>query len=131
MAEEIIKVIDALCEKFGIAVDWTAENIMPYIQELFSKVVLWKMWNAIVAIIICTILIVGASFAICKICKIVKDFKYGWDDDFWHPWVTALFIAVIAISSIVLICNGYSLIKTLIFPDLVMLEYVQKLLSSK
>lgn len=37
MSEEIIKVLDNLGEKFGIAVDWTSQNIMPYIQELMNR----------------------------------------------------------------------------------------------
>ena len=29
VSEQIIQVIDALCEKFGIAIDWTTQNIIP------------------------------------------------------------------------------------------------------
>lgn len=38
MSQEIIKVLDNLCEKFGIAIDWTSQNVKPYLQELFCKV---------------------------------------------------------------------------------------------
>lgn len=37
MSEQVISVIDVICDKFGIAIDWTSENILPYIQELFQK----------------------------------------------------------------------------------------------
>ena len=33
-SEQIIEVLNALCEKFGIAIDWTAENVMPYLTDL-------------------------------------------------------------------------------------------------
>lgn len=37
ISNEIIKVLDALCDKFGIAVDWSSDNIVPYIEILFEK----------------------------------------------------------------------------------------------
>lgn len=30
MAEQIVEVLNALCEKFGIAVDWSSENVVSY-----------------------------------------------------------------------------------------------------
>lgn len=32
MSVEVIKVLDALVEKFGIAIDWTSANVLPYLQ---------------------------------------------------------------------------------------------------
>ena len=37
MSEKIIKVIDALADKFGLAIDWTSANVMPYVQDLTGK----------------------------------------------------------------------------------------------
>ena len=51
MANEIIKVLDELCNKFGIVVDWTDQNVLPYIQELSTKCVNWKMGISIAYLI--------------------------------------------------------------------------------
>lgn len=32
MSEEIIKVLDYICEQLGIAIDWTAENVWPQVR---------------------------------------------------------------------------------------------------
>ena len=37
MSEEIIKVLDELGKRFGIALDWSNQNIMPYLQELLKS----------------------------------------------------------------------------------------------
>lgn len=37
MGEEIIKVLDALAEKFGLAIDWTSNNVIPYLETLCGK----------------------------------------------------------------------------------------------
>lgn len=34
MSEDIIKVLDNLAQKFGIAIDWTSQNAMPYLEDL-------------------------------------------------------------------------------------------------
>ncbi len=43
MSEEIIKVLDALAEKFGLVIDWTAVNVIPYIKELCIKCVNYEI----------------------------------------------------------------------------------------
>ena len=37
MSEEIIKVLDELGKRFGIVIDWSNQNIMPYLQELLKS----------------------------------------------------------------------------------------------
>lgn len=39
MNNTIIEILNYLGEKFNIAIDWTSENVVPYIQELFNKFV--------------------------------------------------------------------------------------------
>ena len=43
ISDEIIKVLDALCDKFGIAVDWSSENVLPYIETLMDKCVTYEI----------------------------------------------------------------------------------------
>lgn len=37
MSEEVIKILDALAEKFGLAIDWTSANVLPYLQQLLPS----------------------------------------------------------------------------------------------
>ena len=37
IADTIIAVINSLCEKFGIVFDWSAENILPKVQDLITR----------------------------------------------------------------------------------------------
>ena len=55
MSEEIIKVLDALAEKFGLAVDWTASNVIPYLEQLCGKYVNYEMVTSIVWIVLSSI----------------------------------------------------------------------------
>ena len=43
VSSEIIEVLDYLGEKFGIAIDWTSNNVLPYLQTLADKFIKWEI----------------------------------------------------------------------------------------
>lgn len=51
MSEEIIKVLDVLAEKFGIAIDWTSANIIPYLEQLCNKYVNYEITTSIISLL--------------------------------------------------------------------------------
>ena len=46
-SDEIIKILDALCEKFGMAIDWTTENITPYLENLAGRIISFEISTSI------------------------------------------------------------------------------------
>ena len=58
MSDEIIKVFEYLGGKFGIAIDWTNSNVMPYLQQLFEKFIKWEIATSIAWIVIAIIPII-------------------------------------------------------------------------
>lgn len=52
ISSEIIKVLDYLGEKFGIAIDWTSKNVLPYLQALVDKFIKWEISTSIVWIVL-------------------------------------------------------------------------------
>lgn len=59
VSNQIIEVLNEICNKFGLAIDWTSKNVQPYLQELMAKCVAYKfatsiMW-LIFGILVCTI----------------------------------------------------------------------------
>jgi len=49
VSDQIIKVLDKIAEQFGMAIDWTKENIVPYIQDLVSRYAQMQVISNIVA----------------------------------------------------------------------------------
>ena len=45
-SEELIKVLEYLGGKIGIAIDWTSANMLPYLQELCEKIVAYEIWTS-------------------------------------------------------------------------------------
>lgn len=43
MSEEIIKVFDYIGDKLGIAIDYTQENIQPYLEDLWHRYITYEI----------------------------------------------------------------------------------------
>ena len=74
MDNEICNVIDKLAEKFGIAVNWGNENIMPYIQDLITRYSKFEIASAAIGSIICFILVI---LCITGIVHSIENIKRG------------------------------------------------------
>lgn len=42
-SQQFIKILDAMCDKVGVAIDWGNANILPHVQELATKVVHYEI----------------------------------------------------------------------------------------
>lgn len=69
MSDEIIKILDELAQKFGVAIDWTSDNVVPYLQDLLSRFTLYEMLTSIIYITVALALIIGCSIGIPKVVK--------------------------------------------------------------
>lgn len=90
MSAEVIKVFDYLGEKLGIAIDWTQENVMPYLEDLMARFVKLNIIETCLSLGIALIcLIIGSIFFICMLkeyntCKINKKSNFFWSyDNYW------------------------------------------------
>lgn len=77
MSDEIIKVLDHISDKFGIAIDWSSANVMPYLQDLMTRMVKYVIYTNIVDIIFYIILIIGFIGVIFVLFKILKDWSFA------------------------------------------------------
>lgn len=135
VSDQIIQVIDALCEKFGIAVDWTSENIIPYVQTLGGKLISYELITSIYLIVLMVIITVVYTIVFKKtykyFCKKVDEERY--DECGWSV-ARAFFVAgllCITLATIIVIAiQTNDIIKCLTFPELFIFEYISNLLQS-
>lgn len=71
VSDEIIKVLNAFSKKIGITIDWTQNNILPYMQKLCDKYITYEMITSIFWIIIGICLLILGIYCI-------KKSKYYW-----------------------------------------------------
>lgn len=134
VSEQIIQVIDALCDKFGIAVDWTGKNILPYIETLCGKLIAYEIVTSIAWIAIMILASIGSIIAAKKLAPVFKkglEEQSTWDDD-WTVLTVISIIALIAINAatiIVTIVQVMDIVKCATFPEMYIFEYVSSLLQ--
>lgn len=133
MSEEIIKVLDELGKRFGLAIDWSNQNIIPYLQELMERFISFRNAQAITIILISLIVIGLGIFGLVKLIKWRKSDRYDdswcYDDGFLFGIFLAGLILVFLISSIVIICNIEGILQNVFLPELTVIDYIKGYLS--
>lgn len=124
MSEEIIKVLDNLAQKFGIAIDWTNQNILPYLQDLMGRYISLQNSYAIVWIVISIIMIIG-SIILIRICIKATKKTNNFDDELLIAVGIMLSLISIIIFVVVLFVNIFSLLQNIITPEITILEYLK------
>lgn len=124
LSSQIITVLDDLCRRFGIVVDWASENIAPYLEDLAEKLVVFEVatsWFWIILIASVTLLswIGFAIFAI--VCGLYDDVP------------TVFLVISILLTFITIIMTGtqiYDIITCEVFPEKILFREIKELLQS-
>ena len=130
VSEQIIEVLNALCEKFGLAIDWTAANILPYLEVLCGKFVNYEIASSI-TIIALTLIILLALLITTRIFWKRADFdrlEFGFFEVAAMIGLGLTIIASIALM-VNLCCETYDVVTALTFPEKIILEEVKELLG--
>lgn len=135
VSEQIIQVIDALCEKFGIAVNWTSENVIPYLEVLCGKLVKYEICTSIAWIVIMALLSAASIVATKKLAPTFKERLEEESDTLDCNWFIATTFAIIGLSGlnlatiIVVGTQIMDIIKCATFPEMYIFEYISALLK--
>ena len=129
MSEEIIKVLDDLGDRFGIAIDWTSENVLPYLQNLMDRFITYNIAMNILYITVCAIIIVGAIIGMPKISryaqkKMEEHPLSDWDCGFFV--INVFWVIASVFSTIFLLISISDIIKSVTIPEVVIFNYLQQ-----
>lgn len=123
VSTQIIEVINDLCAKFGIVIDWSAETVVPILQALAEKYIRWEIATSAMWLALCTMC------TVVYMCLIVVGFKKRWNQDFMISFV--VFGVFVMFGCICIGCVQVSdIIEAIIIPEKTILELIQKALSS-
>ena len=122
VSSEIIEVLDYLGEKFGIAIDWTSNNVLPYLQTLADKFIKWEISTSIVWIIIAVFVMIGMIVLINL--KGVREINEETDGMLWIP-----IIALIIISFMVICIQIFDIVECNIFPEKALYDFIKVMLK--
>ena len=134
ISEQVIKVLDAVCDKFGIAIDWTSNNVVPYIQQLGNKIIIYDicmsiMWLVIGSAIPLTVAILIKKFLNKKKLEAkerMNDYYYtdgSLDEGAWCCY--AMIIVLIIIAIIIGTISSQNIIQDVVFPEKTLIEFIK------
>ena len=130
MSEEIIKVLDALGEKFGIAINWTSENVMPYLQQLCSKYITYEIATSVVWLLVGICLLFVGKYCIEKAKQYWKQYEeegaYS-DLDTMTIIYGILAVNVIFVGIILILCQTMDIVTCVTFPEKMLIEEMQSI----
>ena len=129
MSDEIIKVLDDLGDRFGIAIDWTSENVLPYLQNLMDRFITYNIAMNILCITVCAIIIVGSIIGIPKISryakeKIKEDPRSDWDCGV--VIINVFWVIASILSTTYLLRSISNIIRCVTIPEVVIFNYLQQ-----
>ena len=133
MSEEIIKVLDALAEKFGVAVDWTSANVIPYLEQLCGKYVNYEIATSVIWMLfgIGCLILGRVLFKKMKYCFGKSD---GMDEGNGYSW-GCVFAGIgcgvaIIIGLIVVMCQIFDIATCFTFPEKIIIDELKSIYAS-
>ena len=125
MSEEIIKVLDELGKRFGIVIDWSNQNIIPYLQELFKRFICYRNITACVWIILSIAMTISGVVMFRSLNKWRKSDDYDDCDDDMLAILGYIFsVFIIALGIGLIIGNMFGIIKNVCMPEMAIYEYI-------
>lgn len=124
IADDIIKLLEYLFAKMGIAIDWSSDTVLPYLMELGQHIVAYKMWTAIVIIGVMLISL-AATWVICNILTKAFGTEPG----------ANIFIIVIKMVAVIIVITtiavqSVTIVKCNTFPEIVVYDYISSKLNN-
>lgn len=125
---EIEKALDQLAEKFGIVVDWSQDNIYPYIRDILNR---YRTASIVQDAVTIVLFVLGAILATLVLKYIFKqDRKYiisADADDFISAIIIAVCIVWLLIFVPATILNIYDITEWIFVPETQFVKELAKL----
>lgn len=139
---QIIEIIEYISEKMGIAVNWSADNIWPHVEDLLTRITQYKIVSHSIGLAIGFILLFVGFVCINKLSKDHKVYKAQKDNAIY--WTTykdsidlsgkGLLMLIIVILTLIagatsVFTNANDFLEWLFIPEIRLIEYVSDLIG--
>lgn len=127
MTSEIIEVLDDLSRRFGIAIDWTSFNMLPYLQTLTRKYANYILATSSLELVVGVLLLIGCA-KLVKVYRKIKDGESDWWDEDYGMFCCFAIIVTFAFGCGMIFDSLWTIITCITFPEkLILNELLQAL----
>lgn len=130
MNNEITEVINTLSEKFGIVIDWTQQNIQPYIQDLMNRLVQCKLTEYIILSVFSFIMLCVSIYFFCwGMKKIFFNSNNNLMDEDVLTVCVVLSIILFVINLVILYITIGNIVECIYVPEKVFIKEIQTIIK--
>lgn len=135
MSDEVIKILDELAKRFGLTIDWTSSNVIPYLEKICNKYVNYEVATSVVWLLfgIACLILGGISFKKMKHYFVESNDSENSTDEEWYGGlcIFAGFVCVIAVVTglIVVMCQTFDIVTCVTFPEKIVIEELELIIG--
>lgn len=126
-SEQTISILDYICNKFGIVIDWTSDNVWPMVEMLAGKYIKWEIASSILWIILFFISIIICIIGIKLIIKHIKNSRYA--DEMWVAFCVFISLGIFGLACGIA-AQAFDIARCIVFPELEIFEYLKETLNA-
>ena len=134
--QDIVSVLDALCAKVGIAIDWSSENIAPQLEAFVARYGTYLAASSIFGLVLSVLFIAAGVTGIVLTYRSYQKGTWANGDDWSGKDITSLGIVIAAVSlfaiitaTICVICIVHGLIQLAIVPEVVVANEILSMIG--
>lgn len=120
-SEQVIQIMDKLCEKFGIVLDWSSSNVLPYVQELSNRLIKYEVFTSLIWIILSVLIITCSSLFLRNTAKNNKNCEgYYCEELFIFSIILFIFCLIFGIG--IILIQSFDIVQALTIPEKTIIE---------
>lgn len=134
--QDIVSVLDALCDKVGIAIDWSAENLAPQLEAFVARYGTYLAASSIFGLVMSVLFIAAGVTGIVLTYQSYQKGTWANDDDWSGKALTTLGTVIAGVSlfaiitaTICFICIVHGLIQLAIVPEVVVAKEILSMMG--
>lgn len=135
-SNQVISVMDEIARGFGVVIDWTQQNVMPYVMDLMGRIILYRVVLTSIAMGVSLLFIIGV--VIYMVVGNKKRRFFEWNNEYYTGYfvngnaraiVAITLMAVAAFAGVpVFLVNLVVFVRCLIIPEMIVVDFISKLL---
>lgn len=121
-SSQFIEVLDALCDKIGIAIDWTSQNVVPYATDLAARIITYEISTSAAWIVIAAIVFLIAWKMTKNLCK-----EDAFDDGWFLGWAIRIVVGILCFGEIGF--EVFDIIEAVALPEKTLYDFITGLMG--
>lgn len=121
-SSQFIEVFDALCDKIGIAIDWTSQNVVPYVTDLATRIITYEISTSVAWIVIAAIVFLIFWKMTKNMCK-----ADAFDGEWFLGWAIRIAVGIFCFSEIGF--EVFDIIEAVALPEKTLYDFITGLMS--